>query len=168
MATKPKKKPAAPVRRKAATKAAKKAPKRPAAKPARPERRQAESLRLRNISPTLTVRDIRASVAWYRDVVGFFLKETWERDGKMMGAELVAGSEGLVLTQDDWAQGRDRVKGVGMRLYLSTAQSVDEIAANIKARGGKLASEPADTPWGTRAFTLADPDGFKFTIAREV
>jgi uncharacterized glyoxalase superfamily protein PhnB len=52
-----------------------------------------------------------------------------------------------------------------MRLHLTTAQNVDEIAAGIKQRGGKLDSEPADMPWGTRAFALTDPDGFKLTIS---
>ena len=56
------------------------------------------------------------------------------------------------------------MKGLGMRFYLETVQDVDEIAEHIKARGGTLASEPADMPWGPRAFSLEDPDGFAFTV----
>ncbi len=37
-----------------------------------------ETLRLRSISPALTVADIDTSLAWYRDVVGFHVQETWE------------------------------------------------------------------------------------------
>jgi uncharacterized glyoxalase superfamily protein PhnB len=79
----------------------------------------------------------------------------------------MAGTSSLMLTQDDWKKGTNRVKGEGIRLYLSTAQSVDDVANAIKARGGKLASEPTDTPWGTRVFTVVDPDGYKFTIASD-
>ena len=85
----------------------------------------------------------------------------------MRGAALVAGVARLMLSQDDWAKGRDRVKGQGLRLHLSTTQDVDHVAAAIKARGGELESEPADMPWGTRAFDLVDPDGFLLTISSE-
>lgn len=131
------------------------------------ERRKAETLRLRSVSPSLTVDDIEASLAWYRDIIGFHVEETWEHEGKLGGARLVAGSEGLVLSQDDWAKGRDRTKGVGLALYLTTAQDVDGIAENIKARGGTLASEPEDMPWGPRAFSVVDPDGFKLVIVSQ-
>ncbi len=69
--------------------------------------------------------------------------------------------------QDDWAKGRDRVKGEGFRLHMATATDVDQIAAGIEQRGGTLESPPADMPWGGRAFSLADPDGFKITISSE-
>ena len=54
-----------------------------------------------------------------------------------------------------------------MRLHLATAQSIDGIAAGMKSRGGKLDSEPADMPWGSRQFGFTDPDGFKFTVSSE-
>ncbi len=133
--------------------------------PAKTPRKKPESLRLRDITPGLTVNDLQASLKWYRDIVGFTVEETWEHGGKMAGATLKGGSAELHLNQDDWAKGRDRVKGEGFRLYLSTAQHVDEIAAGIKARGGTLASEPADQPWGARTFNLVDPDGYKLTIS---
>ncbi len=126
-----------------------------------------EHLRLRSISPALTVGDIDASLAWYRDVVGFHVQETWEHEGRVGGAALAAGTARLLLVQDDWAKGRDRVKGEGFRLHMATADDVDEIAARIEERGGTLESPPADLPWGPRAFSLVDPDGFKMTISSE-
>ena len=131
----------------------------------RPRRSNPESLRLRSLSAFLTATDLQKSLAWYRDVVGFTIEQTWEQDGKIVGAMLVAGDVAINLAQDDGQHGADRVKGQGIRLYLSTVQSVDQIAARIKARGGAIASEPADMPWGTRAFSLVDPDGFKLTIS---
>lgn len=132
---------------------------------ARPVRKKPETLRLRRIEPSLTVGDLQKSLAWYRDVLGFTVADLWERDGKVVGASLKAGHGRLALTQDDWAQGRDRTKGVGFRLYFATVQDVDGVASGIKKRGGQLASEPADLPWGARAFHLVDPDGFKITVS---
>jgi uncharacterized glyoxalase superfamily protein PhnB len=129
------------------------------------ERHQPESLRCRSMSVGLTVNDLQKSLAWYRDVAGFIVGETWMDGDEMRGASVLAGAVTIVLNQDDWAKGRDRVKGQGVGFYLSTAQDVDAVASAIKARGGKLASEPADMPWGTRAFSLLDPDGYKLTIS---
>lgn len=132
------------------------------------DRRNSDSLRLRGMSAGLTVSDLEASRAWYCDVVGFTLLDTYEHEGEVRGHLIVAGAVRLLLNQDDWSKGRDRVKGVGMRFHMDTAQDVDELAAGIKARGGSLASEPADMPWGARAFSLVDPDGFQMTIAMEL
>jgi len=162
-------------------KAARKAPKKPAKKAAavrKPVRRKAsrpvlvkrhepETLRLGSASPGFTVGDIAKSLAWYRDVLGFVVGERWERDGKLAGAEVVAGAVTFLLGQDDWKKGRDRVKGQGFNLYCSTAQNVDAIAARVKAAGGALIQEPKDQPWGTRDFAVLDPDGFKITISSE-
>jgi uncharacterized glyoxalase superfamily protein PhnB len=150
-----------PTARKAVKKSAKKGAKRSA-----PKRRLPETLRFRSVSPGLTVNDLQKSIAWYRDVAGFYVGEMWKApDGTVRGAEIMAGAARFYLGQDDWAKGRDRKKGEGFRLNLTTAQSVDEIATGIKQRGGKLDSEPADMPWGSRAFALTDPDGFKLTIS---
>ena len=131
----------------------------------RRERDKPESLRGRRISVSLTVADLQASLKWYCDVVGFTVRESWENHGAVVGVEMVAGSVRIVLNQDDWSKGRDRVKGQGISLYLSTVQDVDGIASHIKDRGGALASEPADMPWGTRSFSIVDPDGFRWTIS---
>lgn len=131
----------------------------------RRERNRPESLRCRQMSVGITVSDLQASLAWYRDIMGFTVESTYQRDGVVAGASLVAGNVDLRLNQDDWAKGRDRVKGQGIGLYLTTVQNVDDIARGIRERGGALATEPADMPWGVRAFSLVDPDGFKWTIS---
>ena len=131
-------------------------------------RQQPESLRLRSVGPSFTVADLQKSLAFYRDVLGFTARERWEKDGKLAGIELVAGSARFWLGQDDWQKGRDRVKGVGFRLYCETAQDIDALAARVRAGGGTIVEEPKDEPWGGRAFGFRDPDGFTITFASEV
>jgi uncharacterized glyoxalase superfamily protein PhnB len=135
-------------------------------KTAKVSRQEPESLRLRGAMPSLTVDDIEASLAWYGDVLGFTLKERWMHDGKLMGAEIVAGTVTFYLGQDDWKKGRGRVKGEGFRVYCETVQDVDALAAQVKARGGRILEELHDEPWGARAFAVQDLDGFKITISK--
>lgn len=117
------------------------------------------------LSASLTVRDLEHSLAWYRDVLGFAVEREHERGGKRMAVSLRAGDVRVLLGQDDGARGVDRVRGEGFSLMITTAQDVDELARAIVERGGTLASEPADTPWGARVFRVRDPDGFRFAIS---
>ena len=119
----------------------------------------------RSLEASLTVNDLRKSLAWYRDVAGFAVDREFEREGKLMAVSLRAGDVRILLTQDDGARGLDREKGVGFSLQITTDADVDRIAAGIESRGGTLENEPTDTPWGIRMFRLRDPDGFKFTIS---
>jgi uncharacterized glyoxalase superfamily protein PhnB len=123
------------------------------------------TLSLRSAGPSFTVDDAQKSLEWYRDVLGFAVGQRWEEGGKLFGVELKAGPVTVVINQDDWKKGRDRQKGVGFRLYCDTDQDVDELAARIKERGGRLAQEPQDME-GMRGFTIEDPDGFKITITK--
>jgi len=131
------------------------------------ERRQQQpnTLRLRSVMPVLTVNDIEESVTWYRDVLGLYVAQEMKADGKLAGASLRAGAVEVLLTQDDFAKGRDRSKGVGFRLYCTTAQDVDELAAAIESRGGALSQQPKDQSWGVRDFAVTDPDGFQISIS---
>jgi len=159
----------------AAKRAAKKSKKTPTkktsrrkAKPAPRKSGKPGALAMIEASPAFTANDLERSMAWYRDVLGFKIDERWERDGKLMGVSLRAGDVTFMIAQDDWKMGRDRRKGEGFRIYCGTRQDVDALAAGIRARGGSLDSEPADQPWGSRDFSLTDPDGFKITIGKEI
>jgi catechol 2,3-dioxygenase-like lactoylglutathione lyase family enzyme len=144
--------------------------KRPAAK-ARPSkratRRQPETLRLRAVFPGVTVSDLQRSVRWYRDVLGLAEGQKYENNGQVVGIEMVAGNISFYLTQDDFAKGRDRVLGAGVRLWARTAQDIDMLATRVKTKGGTLGHDVQDVGWGPRGFAIDDPDGYHLTIFQE-
>ena len=120
-------------------------------------------LQVKELSPILTVDNLEKSVAFF-ERLGFGIDERWEEKGTLLGVTLRAGEARIDLTQDDWKKGRDRQKGVGMRISVSTEQDIDQLAATAKKAGVSLDTEPHDTPWGGRAFELTEPSGFKLTI----
>ncbi len=63
--------------------------------------------------------------------------------------------------------GRERVKGQGVRLYISTGPQIDKFAEKVKSAGGTLDHEPQDG-WGVRAFSITDPDGYKLTFMTDL
>ena len=127
---------------------------------------QPAALNAKTILPGLTVDDLTRSIAFY-EALGFGVAERWEQDGALMSVMIQAGDLQIGLNQDDWKKGRDRVKGLGTRLNIETAQNIDQIAAGVKAAGFAVDVEPFDTPWKTRQFELTDPSGFKLTVSSE-
>lgn len=156
-------------RKKAASKKAmpKRIARKPATKTAKPKAAKAAApargFGFTSLTPGFTVNDAVASVAWYRDVLGFSVKQRWELEGKFLGAEMNSGAVTLNLGQDDWKLGRDRNKGQGTRMYIMTGPDIDAFAERVKAAGASLDHEPKDE-WGVRAFALTDPDGYKLTF----
>lgn len=125
----------------------------------------ATALQARSLGPSLTVNDLQRSIRFYRDGLGFSVGQEWKEEEKLMGVMLEAGKAFVMLGQDDFAKGKDRTKGVGVRLYIETDQDVDALAQQAKVAGLALDSGPADLGWGPRGFTLTDPDGYKLTVA---
>lgn len=123
------------------------------------------TLQARSVMPSLTVNDLKRSIRFYTQSLGFAVNEEMKDGDEVKGVMLEAGGILLGLSQDDFAKGRDRVKGVGMRLYLETEQDVEALARQAKSEGTTLDGEPGPLPWGPMGFTVTDPDGYKLTIA---
>lgn len=143
--------------------AAKKAVAKKTTKAAAARSKPARGSDLLRVAASLTASDVQASIAWYCDVLGFMVVERWQHNGQVVGAEIGSGDVRVYLNQDDWKQGRDRMKGQGVRLFVTTGPDIDGYAKAIKARGGVLDAEPIDE-WGMRAFSVHDPDGYKLTF----
>jgi uncharacterized glyoxalase superfamily protein PhnB len=123
-------------------------------------------LQAKTLMPSLTVDNLQQSITFF-EALGFVVDERWEDNGVLLGVMLKAGDERIGLSQDDWKKGQNRVKGVGMRLFVETTQDIDQLAAQAKAAGVTMEKEPHDTPWKTRAFEVTDPSGFKVTISSQ-
>ena len=124
------------------------------------------ALQAKTLSTSLTVDDLQQSIRFFEGL-GFAVEDRWEEQGKLLGVMLRGGDVSIGLSQDDWKKGRDRQKGVGMRLYIGTNQNIDQLAARAKEAGVKLDAEPHDTEWKTRAFEVTEPSGFKITVGSE-
>ena len=123
-------------------------------------------LQAKTMAPNFTVNDLQKSISFFEGL-GFGVEERWEENGVLNGVMLRAGEARIGLGQDDWKKGRDRRKGVGMRIFIETAQDIDGLAARAKQAGIALDAEVHDTPWGTRAFEVTEPSGFMLTISSQ-
>ena len=111
------------------------------------------------------VRDLAASVAFYRDVVG--LEHRFTDAGY---AEFATGPTRLALYERrraEWLTGRAVAPGPAAEVVL-VVDDVDAVADALRARGVTPLSGPADRPWGHRTLHVADPDGFVVEFAQEI
>lgn len=114
---------------------------------------------------SITASDLSKSIHFYVEGLGFEIVDRNEAEGVLRFVMLKAGTALLGIGQDDFAKGRDRVKGVGVRYWYRTEQDIVALANRAKAAGLTLDGEPAALPWGPMAFQLIDPDGFLLTIS---
>lgn len=121
-------------------------------------------LAAKGIAPGLTVNDMAASLKFYTEALGFEVLSRDEHEGVLRFAMLKSGTAELGIGQDDFAKGRDRAKGIGLRFWIETEQDLQALADQVKAAGYALDSDLQKLPWGPMGFAVTDPDGFKFTI----
>jgi uncharacterized glyoxalase superfamily protein PhnB len=125
----------------------------------------ANALKAQDFTVSLTANDLAKSLRFYSEGLGFQIVDKFEMNGKVIGAMVAAGDAKLGISQDDFSKGRDRVKGVGMGLFVETTQDLEAIAKRARDTGIAPEAKVAPLPWGPKAVTVTDPDGFKLTIA---
>lgn len=123
------------------------------------------ALQAQSVTPNITAGDLARSIKFYTDGLGFEIVNRHEREGVLRYVELKGGEAHLGLGMDDFAKGRDRVKGTGLRISITTAQDINALAERAKKAGITFDEGPAPLPWGPMGFSVTDPDGFKLTIA---
>ena len=129
-----------------------------------PKRSTPEHFRARDLSVALTVRDLPRTLAWYRDVVGFYVDEEIESDGAVRWVRLLAGNVEIVLEQ---AVDDATATGAGVSLRVTTAQDVAALAERVESHGHAVEAEAADPDRGLRQIRITDPDGFTYVISSE-
>jgi lactoylglutathione lyase len=122
---------------------------------------------VRELRVALTVEDYEQALAFYRDVFGLPVLESWETPTGS-GAVLDAGRATLELLSTDQAELVDQVE-VGervagpVRLALEVDDS-EQTAQALVAGGAELIGGPAVTPWSHRNVRLRAPDGMQLTL----
>ena len=116
----------------------------------------------------LTVADVDAAVAFYRDALGLPEHAAWETEGEARIAILDAGRATLELVNEAQAALIDEIE-VGRRVAGPVRVAFEvgnstEVAARLVAAGAEQLAEPVTTPWNDRNVRVRAPDGMQLTL----
>ncbi len=124
--------------------------------------------RLVNAAAVFLTPDIRRTAAYYRDVFGFTVVEHYDADEAF--AAIYRDDVEIILVQARHGdvQSNAARHGAGFDLYLDpdTVEGVDSIHEELKAKGARIAREPAMTAYGSYEFVVEDVDGRLIGIGR--
>ncbi|HED66538.1 MAG TPA: hypothetical protein ENJ09_13410 [Planctomycetes bacterium] len=137
------------------------------------------------MSVGLTCKDMKASVGFYREKLGFEMKESWPDAENPMWANMVLGGQSVMLGQatppekvgemcagDEEALAihtglatdfRDNLPGAGVTIYLQVPD-IDAYFGEITGRGVETDCKPKTEFYGIRNVFLRDPDGYRLVM----
>lgn len=119
----------------------------------------------------LFVKDMAAMIRFYRDVLGFEIKEDENTDNVYLLTDnvylLKDGTLFLLYGRKDFekltSKRYEYLTGVNahseMALYVDTYEEVDMQYKNAVDHGAASLLEPTTEPWGQRTCFIADPEG---------
>ena len=112
----------------------------------------------------LLVKDMAAMVRFYRDVLGFEIRESEDaknvyliKDGTLFMLYERKNFETMTSRKYEYLKGLNGHFEIA--LYVDTFEEVDSEYARITALGAKGVMEPTTEPWGQRTCYIADPEG---------
>ena len=125
----------------------------------------------KGVTPNLVVRDVAVSTAFYRDVLGFTIKQTVPDQAPFVFVWLERGDV-TVFLNDTAAAAKDLplfaspVYGGTATLFVAV-EGVDTLHASLTGRVPLVMSLRTQF-YGMREFAVQDPDGHVITFAERV
>ncbi|MDF7826650.1 VOC family protein [Pontiellaceae bacterium B12227] len=116
--------------------------------------------------PLLLVSDIRKSVAFYQEKLGFELQNTWEPNGRLTWCRIAFEGAALMLQQDCPEDLLPHARGTGVTFYIICSDA-PAVYRTISGHGVQ-ATEPSTEFYGMIQTHLADPDGYRICFESPV
>ena len=124
------------------------------------------------LSPTLAVRDMKKTIEFYRDVLGFKLGLVFPDAENLQTAEYAdLSKDGMVvmfIPTRNVGLGSEERLGTGVNFYMEIDGKVDDYYAEVKDKGARIVAEIRDEPFGIRDFTTEDVDGYRLTFVNRL
>jgi uncharacterized glyoxalase superfamily protein PhnB len=110
--------------------------------------------------PNLMYADAEAAIEWLERTLGFERREVHhDDDGNVIHAEVALDSTVLMLSTAGIGRKPFRSTAAGGSLVYVAVDEVDSLYEKVRDAGADIALELTDTDYGSRDFTVRDPEG---------
>jgi uncharacterized glyoxalase superfamily protein PhnB len=117
------------------------------------------------ISPTLAVRNMKQTIEFYKNSLGFKMGMAFPDADNPEYADLSKDRMVIMFIPTKNAGiGTKEKLGVGVNLYMQVDGDIDEYYNELKKKGVKVVVDIKDEPYGIRDFTVEDINGYKLTF----
>ena len=113
---------------------------------------------VRQIWPLMVVQDVRRSIEFYRDRLGFTLVGSAESDGKVFWCRMERDGSAVMLQQAEEEVGPAEGRGRGVSLYF-VCDDAATMYAELTGRGLQL-HPPSVAHYGMKQLFVPEPDGY--------
>ena len=112
------------------------------------------------IYPALRYHDARAAIDWLGEAFGFTEKEVHAGEGDAIAhAELNLPGGGIVMLSSEPDEPDRWGKRAGLGWLYAATDDVDALHDRAVAAGAEVVMELTDTDYGSRDFSVRDPEG---------
>jgi uncharacterized glyoxalase superfamily protein PhnB len=110
--------------------------------------------------PSFLYRDADAAMSWLESTLGFERREDHrDEQGNVQHAEMSLGSAIVMLGTAGVGREPFRSLPAAGSLVYCAVDDVDALYERARAAGADVPLEPMDTDYGSRDFTVRDPEG---------
>ncbi len=117
------------------------------------------------LSPALAVKNVKETVDFYKNCLGFKVSLTFPDANNPEYADLA--KDGMVLMFLPAASlgiGSEEKLGTGINLYMQIDGDIDEYYDELKKSRVNIVAGIKDEPYGIRDFTVEDNNGYRLTF----
>jgi catechol 2,3-dioxygenase-like lactoylglutathione lyase family enzyme len=123
---------------------------------------------LHGVEAVLFVTDVAATVAFYRDVLGFNLD--FDHGSPPVHARVSSGDPAMPGTARIHFElaSAPPSEPRSCYLYIYVGRALDDLFADYQGRDVEVVSAPRNRPWGLRQFEVRDCNGYVLTFVAEL
>ncbi len=129
-------------------------------------------MKFQKLTPNLVVRDVAASMEFYRSVLGFQPAITVPDQPPYVFGSVTSGpveiffNDQKVVAEDYPALGSKPIGG-SLTLFLEV-EGIDEVFAAVQKSGAKVTMPMKEQFYGMKEFAFEDPEGWVVTMAEKI
>ena len=129
-------------------------------------------MKFQKLTPNLVVRDVAASMEFYRSVLGFQPAIKVPDEPPYVFGSVTSGSVEIFFNDrkavaEDYPPLGARPAGGALTLFMEV-EGIEEVLAAVQKSGAKIVMPLKQQFYGMREFAFEDPEGWMVTVAERI